>query len=52
MRLYRRKNEKSIHQPICADLEYDSKKRRARRELFLKRMDRLIPRNEPAATTY
>ena len=27
----------------CADLEYESKKRKTRREIFLERMDGLIP---------
>ena len=32
-----------MDQPIFADLEYQGKKRRTRRELFLERMDGLIP---------
>ena len=30
-------------QPTFADLEYQGKRRRTRRELFLERMDGLIP---------
>ena len=32
-----------MEQPTLADLEYQGKKRKTRRELFLERMDRLIP---------
>ena len=32
-----------IDQPTFADVEYESKKRKTRREIFLERMDRLIP---------
>ena len=32
-----------MDQPTFADLEYDGKKRKTRREIFLERMDRLIP---------
>ena len=32
-----------MYQPTFADLEYDSKKRKTRREIFLERMDALIP---------
>ena len=32
-----------MDQPTLADLEYQSKKRKTRRELFLERMDGLIP---------
>ena len=32
-----------MDQPTFADLEYQGKKRRTRRELFLQRMDGLIP---------
>ena len=32
-----------MDQPTFADLEYQGKKRRTRRELFLERMDALIP---------
>ena len=32
-----------MDQPICADLEYQGKKRMTRRELFLERMEGLIP---------
>ena len=32
-----------MDQPTFADLEYRGKKRRTRRELFLERMDGLIP---------
>ena len=32
-----------MDQPSFADLEYRSKKRKTRRELFLERMDALIP---------
>ena len=32
-----------MDQPTFADLEYDSKKRKTRREIFLERMDSLIP---------
>ena len=32
-----------MDQPTFADLEYQGKKRRTRRELFLERMDGLIP---------
>ena len=32
-----------MDQPTFADLEYQGKKRKTRRELFLKRMDGLIP---------
>ena len=30
-------------QPTFADLDYNSKKRKTRREVFLKRMERLVP---------
>ena len=30
-------------QPTFADLDYNSKKRKTRREVFLERMERLIP---------
>ena len=33
----------TMEQPTFADLEYDGKKRKTRREIFLERMDRLIP---------
>ena len=33
----------TMDQPTFADLEYDGKKRKTRREIFLERMDRLIP---------
>ena len=33
----------AMHQPTFADLEYDGKKRKTRREIFLERMDSLIP---------
>ena len=33
-----------MDQPTFSDLEYPSKKRETRRELFLERMDELIPR--------
>ncbi len=32
-----------MDQPTFADLEYQGKKRKTRRELFLERMDALIP---------
>ena len=32
-----------MDQPTFADLEYESKKRKTRREIFLERMDGLIP---------
>ena len=32
-----------LDQPTFADLEYQGKRRRTRRELFLERMDGLIP---------
>ena len=32
-----------MDQPTFAGLEYQGKKRKTRRELFLERMDRLIP---------
>ena len=32
-----------MDQPTFADLEYDGKKRKTRREMFLERMDSLIP---------
>ena len=32
-----------MDQPTCADQEYQGKKRKTRRELFLERMDGLIP---------
>ena len=32
-----------MEQPTFADVEYESKKRRTRREVFLERMDGLIP---------
>ena len=32
-----------MDQPTFADLEYQGKKRKTRRELFLERMDGLIP---------
>ena len=32
-----------MDQPTFADLEYDGKKRKTRREIFLERMDSLIP---------
>ena len=32
-----------MNQPTFADLEYECKKRKTRRELFLERMDGLIP---------
>ena len=32
-----------MDQPTFADLEYESKKRKTRREIFLERMDALIP---------
>ena len=32
-----------VNQPTFADLEYDGKKRKTRREMFLERMDGLIP---------
>ena len=32
-----------MEQPTFADLEYDGKKRKTRRERFLERMDGLIP---------
>ena len=35
--------ERRMDQPTFADLEYRHKKRKTRRELFLKRMDFLIP---------
>ena len=34
---------KSMVQPTFSDLEYQSKKRKTRRKLFLARMDELIP---------
>ena len=33
----------ALNQPTFADLEFEHKKRKTRRELFLERMDRLIP---------
>ena len=33
----------TMDQPTFADLEYDGKKRKTRREIFLERMDSLIP---------
>ena len=35
--------QEQMYQPTFADLEYRGKKRRTRRELFLERMDGLIP---------
>ena len=35
--------EDTMDQPTFAGLEYDSKKRKTRREIFLDRMDSLIP---------
>ncbi len=35
-----------MDQPTFADLEYDGKKRKTRREIFLERMDNLIPWDE------
>ena len=35
--------EDTMGQPTFADLEYESKKRKTRREIFLERMDSLIP---------
>ena len=35
-----------MDQPTFADLEYDGKKRKTRREIFLERMDSLIPWDE------
>ena len=32
-----------MDQPTFADLEYESKKRKTRREIFLERMDALVP---------
>ena len=32
-----------MDQPTFADLEYEGKKRKTRREIFLERMDSLIP---------
>ncbi len=32
-----------MEQPTFADLEYNSKKRKTRREIFLERMDSLVP---------
>ena len=32
-----------MYQPTCADLEYDTKKLKTRREMLLERMDALIP---------
>ena len=32
-----------MNQPTFADLEYDGKKRKTRREIFLERMDGLVP---------
>ena len=32
-----------VDQPTFADLEYDGKKRKTRREIFLERMDCLVP---------
>ncbi len=32
-----------MDQPTFADLEYERKKRKTRREIFLERMDALIP---------
>ena len=32
-----------MDQPTFAELEYESKKRKTRREIFLERMDGLIP---------
>ena len=34
---------REMDQPAFADLEYQGKKRKTRRELFLERMDGLIP---------
>ena len=36
-----------MEQPTFADVEYESKKRRTRREVFLERMDGLIPWQRP-----
>ena len=36
--------QEQMDQPTFADLEYQGKKRQTRRELFLERMDSLIPR--------
>ena len=36
----------TMDQPTFADLEYDGKKRKTRREIFLERMDSLIPWDE------
>ena len=35
--------EDTMYQPTFADLDYESKKRKTRREIFLARMDGLIP---------
>ena len=35
-----------MNQPTFADLDYESKKRKTRREKFLERMDGLIPWEE------
>ena len=35
-----------MNQPTFADLDYESKKRKTRREIFLERMDGLIPWEE------
>ena len=35
-----------MDQPTFADLEYEGKKRKTRREVFLERMDGLIPWGE------
>ena len=35
-----------MDQPTFADLDYDVKKRKTRREMFLERMDGLIPWEE------
>ena len=32
-----------MEQATFAELEYDSKRRRTRREIFLEKMDRLVP---------
>ena len=34
---------REMNQPAFADLEYQGKKRKTRRELFLERMDGLVP---------
>ena len=41
----RRKTEMFGGQANISDLEYESKKRKTRREIFLERMDSLIPSN-------